>query len=255
MRFLIVLLASLMLSTTALCADLNITEGPDAEVKTITFEVPDEVPSDWIPLKAAAKYLPIDISWNAKSKSVVIDSEPMSVNWPLLAHEEFSTARIARRGYELKLVDGTVYCSPWFLANRLMGVGFVHEGELWYCDTTLNLDGHVQAAMLELQVVAPKEYSFITKYLTGGVKAAEEYFPDALAYVYPYSANPVCYISDTKMTGATLASNIAHEAWHVHQARTGLTVTEKGADAYEKQILNTLLHEQRVYNGTISLYE
>ncbi len=254
-KFLILLLATMMLTSTALCAELNITTGPDAEVETVTFQTPDSVPAGWLPLKEAAKHLPIDISWNAKNKSVVIKSEPMGVNWPLLASEEFTTQRIALRGRDLKLVDGVVYCSPWFLANRLMGVAFVHEGEVWYCDTTLNLEGHVQAALLEMKVVAPEAYELATKYLTGGIKAAEEDIPDALAYVYPYSANPTCYISNTKMTGATLASNIAHEAWHVHQAKTGLAVEEKGAEAFEKQVLNTLLREQRIYNGTIGLYE
>lgn len=254
-KLLILLLTTLMLCSSALCADLHVTTGPDAEVETITFKVPDAVPAGWLPLKEAAKHLPIDVSWNAKTNSVVIDSEPMSVSWRLLAHEELSAKRIALRSRDLKLVDGVVYCSPWFLANRLMGVGFVHEGEVWYCDTTLDLNGHVQAALLEMQVVAPQEYEMVTKYLTGGIKAAEEDIPDALAYVYPYAANPVCYISNTKMTGATLASSIAHEAWHVHQARTGLAVEEKGAEAFEKQVLNTLLREQRVYNGTISLYE
>ena len=254
-KFLFLLLATMMLTGTALCAELNITTGPDAEVETITFEVPDKVPAGWLPLKEAAKHLPIDVSWNTKSNSMVIDSKPMAVSWPLLAREEFSAQRIALRSRDLKLVDGVVYCSPWFLANRLMGVGFVHEGEVWYCDTTLDLNGHMQAAMLEMKVVAPEAYELATKYLTGGIKAAEEDIPDALAYVYPYAANPVCYISNTKMTGATLASSIAHEAWHVHQARNGLAVEEKGAEAFEKQVLNTLLREQRVYNGTISLYE
>ena len=254
-KFLILLLATMMLTSTALCAELNITTGPDAKVETVTFETPDSVPAGWLPLKEAAKYLPIDVSWNAKAKAVVIKSEPMRVNWPLLASEEFSTQRIALRGRDLKLVNGVAYCSPWFLANRLMGVAFVHEGEVWYCDTTLNLNGHVKAALLEMKVVAPEAYEMVTKYLTGGVKAATENITDAQAYVYPYSANPVCYISNTKMTGATLASNIAHEAWHVHQAKTGLAVEEKGANAFEKQVLNTLLREQRIYNGTIGLYE
>ena len=113
----------------------------------------------------------------------------------------------------------------------------------------------IQAAMLELQVVAPEEYAFVTKYLTGGVKVAEEKVEDALSYTYPHAAKPVCYISNLKLSGATMASTIAHEAWHVHQAKNGDAIGEQDARTYETKVLNLLLREQRIWNGTIALYE
>ena len=78
---------------------------------------------------------------------------------------------------------------------------------------------------------------------------------DVLAYTYPNAAKPVCYINNLKLTGATLASNIAHEAWHAYQAKNDMAVNEQGAEIYEAKVLNLLLREQRVYNGTIHLYE
>ena len=104
--------------------------------------------------------------------------------------------------------------------------------------------------------MAPEEYALITKYLTGGVMAAKDKMgSDVLAYTYPNAAKPVCYINNLKLTGATLASNIAHEAWHAYQAKNGMAVNEQGAEIYEAKVLNLLLREQRVYNGTIHLYE
>jgi len=34
-----------------------------------------------------------------------------------------------------------------------------------------------------------------------------------------------------------------------------MTIGEKDADAYEAKVLDTLLKEQRIWNGTIALYE
>ena len=252
---LITVLAAILLSTTVFAGELNITDAPDCEVKTVTFETPAEVDADWLPLEAVAEYLPIQVTRDTKNHKYVIESEPMKTVWPALRHQEIYESTLQWRTKDFKMVNDVLYCSPWFLASRLGGVGFVHEGKLWYCNTTLDLDGHIKAAMLELQVVAPEEYAFATKYLTGGVKAAEEDIPDALAYTYPHAAKPVCYISNAKLNGATLASNIAHEAWHVYQAQTGMEITEEGADAYEREVLNSLLREQRIWNGTIALYE
>lgn len=252
---LITILTVVLLSTTAFAGELNITDGPDGQVTTVTFEVPEQVNADWLPLEDAAAYLPIQVTRDIQAHKYVIESEPMKKTWPALGRQEILESSLTWRTKDFKMVDGVLYCSPWFLATRLGGVGFVHEGKLWYCSTTLDLEGHIQSALLELKVVAPEEYDFAVKYLTGGVKAAEEDIPDAQAYTYPNAAKPVCYISNPKLTGATLASSIAHEAWHVHQAKTGMPVGEQDAEAYEAKVLSTLLREQRIWNGTIALYE
>ena len=66
-RIIISILAVMMLSATAFCADLNITEGPDCDVETITFEVPEGVSKGWFPLEKVAKYLPIKVTQDAKN--------------------------------------------------------------------------------------------------------------------------------------------------------------------------------------------
>ena len=252
---LMTILTVVLLSTSAFAGELNITDGPDGEVETITFETPAEVSADWFPLEAVVEHLPMQVTRDTQAHKYVIESEPMKKTWPALGRQKILESSLQWRTKDFKVVNDVLYCSPWFLASRLGGVGFVHEGKLWYCNTTLDLDGHIRSAMLELKVVAPEEYAFATKYLTGGIKAAEEEISDAQAYTYPNAAKPVCYISNGKLTGATLASNIAHEAWHVHQAQTGMTIGEKDADAYEAKVLDTLLREQRIWNGTIALYE
>lgn len=252
---LITVLTAILLSTTVFAGELNITDAPNCEVKTVTFETPADVASDWFPLEEVAEYLPIQVTRDKQAGKYVIESEPMKKVWPALGRQEIYEISLQWRTKDFKMVNDVLYCSPWFLATRLGGVGFVHEGDLWYCNTTLDLDGHIKAAMLELQVVAPEEYAFVTKYLTGGIKAAEEVVPDALAYTYPEAANPVCYIGNAKLNGATLASVIAHEAWHVHQAKSGMTIGEQGACDYEGKVLDTLLREQRIWNGTLRFFE
>ncbi len=255
-HFLIALFATLMLSTTVFAGELNVTEAPDCEVQTIVFETPKTVDDGWFPLEEVAKYLPIDVTRDSKNTKFIIDSKPMAETWRSLAHQEIFFSSLKWRTKDFKMVDDVLYCSPWFLATRLGGVGFVHDNSLWYCKTTLDINGHIDAALLELKVVAPEEYALITKYLTGGVMAAKEKMgSDVLAYTYPNAAKPVCYINNLKLTGATLASNIAHEAWHAYQAKNGMAVNEQGAEIYEAKVLNLLLREQRVYNGTIHLYE
>lgn len=252
---LITILTAVLLSTTAFAGELNITEAPNSEIETVTFEVPADVPADWFPLEAVVERLPIEVTRDKQVHKYVIDSKPMEKTWPLLAHQEILENSLQWRTKDFKVVNDVLYCSPWFLASRLGGVGFVHDGALWYCNTTLDVEGHIQAAMLELQVVAPEEYAFVTKYLTGGVKVAEEKVEDALSYTYPHAAKPVCYISNLKLSGATMASTIAHEAWHVHQAKNGDAIGEQDARTYETKVLNLLLREQRIWNGTIALYE
>ena len=39
------------------------------------------------------------------------------------------------------------------------------------------------------------------------------------------------------------------------QVKSGMAVAEQGAEVYEAKVLNTLLREQRIWNGTLALYE
>lgn len=256
MKYIIIFIASLLLSsTTAAAAELNISEAANSPVETIVFETHAEIPDDWFPLRAVSEYLPIEVSWNAEDKAIIIDSEPNKANWPSLAHEKIAIDNIRQRSRNLRIVDGITYCSPQFLANRLYGVSFVHDSEVWYCNSGFNFDGRVKTAMLELQIVAPEEYVFVNKYLTGGIKIANEHIEDAVSYVYPYSAKPVCYIADETLSTAMMASTIAHEAWHVYEARCGVTIQESSAIAYEKKVMDLLLHEARARNGIVEIYK
>ena len=254
-KSLIMFFTILLVSSMASASELHIAKAPETEVNTIVFEVPNEIPSTWFPLRETCDYLPIKVSWDAESREIIIDSEPNRMNWHWLAHEEISVDNIDWYSKNLEIVDGVTYCSPWFLANRLTGVGFVHNKQVWYCNSGLNFSGYVDAAMLELKVVAPEDYSFVTKHLTGGVKMSDTYIEDAYSYVYPHSVNPVCYIVDDSLNGSMLASTIAHEAWHVYDAKRGVDIDEDSATAYENKIFNLLMKEIRIKNGTIWMYE
>ena len=54
---LMTILTVVVLSTSAFAGDQNITDGPDGEVETITFETPAEVSADWFPLEAVVEHL------------------------------------------------------------------------------------------------------------------------------------------------------------------------------------------------------
>lgn len=242
-RVVTALVMVVLLSSTAYAAELHITEAPEAEVETIAFEVPNDVPGNWFPLRQVAEYLPIEVSWDAVNRKIIIDSEPNRVNSRWLAHEEISVDIIQYRSKDLKIIDGVTYCSPRFLANHLIGVGFMYGGDVWYCNAGLNFDGCIQAALLELRIVLPEEYDFVNTYLTGGIQHTSIALDDALAYVYPYSSRPVCYIVDNTLSGTTLASIIAHEAWHVYDARRGVDVTEAAAHMHSKEVFNQLIEK------------
>ena len=226
-----------LLPLTAYCAEINVAYSPVSDVTKITFETPDSVPDSWIPLRKASDYLPINVSWDADARNIIIDSEANQT------HEEISIDSVGTENKDLKIVNGSTYCIPQFLSARILGYSFVYNDELWYCDTTFDFDGRVRSTMLELKIVLPREYAFITEHLTGGIEQsarADEYAWNVLAYVYPHWERPVCYIIRTSLYGEVLAAVIAHEAWHVYEVRNGTDTGEFGAELYETIVLNLL---------------
>ena len=102
--------------------------------------------------------------------------------------------------------------------------------------------------MLELRVVAPDKYDFVSQNLTGGIKLGNDNSEDVLSYVRPYVDKPICYVSDKHLRGAALASTIAHESWHVYQAKNGMDISESEANIYENLVFDLLLRECIVRN-------
>lgn len=236
-------LAVALTANSALAADLHISTGPEAPDTVITLDTPDTVPDVWYPLRAAAEYLPIDVAWDGDTKEVVIRFRSESAIPMYLAERRYPAEQIAE-SEDAVIINGVTYCSPRFLARHFATVGFTANGEVWCCTAGTDFDGIVTASLLELWVKAPDKYDFVVDHLPGGIQAAEYDInlpPGILAYTYPYRDKPVCYIADQRLSGATLASVIAHEAWHVYQARNGLEVSESGAKRFQREVLGALL--------------
>lgn len=240
------LLAALLLSVSAQAAEITIAK-PDAPLSVVEYNTPAEVDATWLPLVAAAEHLPLRVEWDGENRAIVITSEDIATKWPWIATQTLHIEHLDPS--ELTIVDGTTYCSPWFIARYLPGVSFVHEGRLWYCDVPLDWDGNLYAAMLRLEVVAPNDYAFVTAHLPGGVKKAQEIIPGASAYVLARESPSVAHIINTSLYGAELAAVIAHEAWHVHEYQHGTDTGEVGAMRYYAEVLDQLMLELRQMKG------
>ena len=245
-KFLLFIIA-LMMTTTSHAAEITVAR-PDAPLSCVAFtEPPASVHSTWLPLVLASEHLPLSVEWDADTRSIVITSDDIATKWPWIATQTIPIDHLDES--ELTIVNGTTYCSPWFLARYLPGVSFVHDAQLWYCDVPLDWDGNLYAAMLRLAVVAPNDYAFVVSHLPGGVEVAQNIIPGASAYVQAWEDPPVAHIIDTSMYGAELAAVIAHEAWHIHEYRHTTDTGEVGAMQYYHEVLDRLMLELRQMKG------
>lgn len=227
----------------------------------INYNIPLKISQDWYPLKDVSKYLPIEVSWDNKTREVVIRSEN---SIQLLNYSNSSTKTEKRYKSNklpstmLKIENGVTYCSPKFLTSLLGGVGFMYDGEVYYFDgesvssrlispgRSEKFKSNVITSMYQMKVKMPDEYKFVRKCITGGIscveKGSDKNVPNsALGYTYPSVYKPCCYVVGDKLTGTNLASLIAHESYHVYQYKSGKSVGEDGANKYENMIKQTLI--------------
>lgn len=244
--------AALFVCGTANGATLHVLDLANDTYEWFEYDIPETVEQHWLPLREATTHLPCTVTWMSDVQKLHLYSEPILHRWPALAYENIAADETTLSVNDLKIVDGTTYCSPWFLAMRMPGVSVVHEGELWYFKSSYEFESYIQSAMFMLQLVAPTEYLFITNNLPGGVQVAsatDAPVATARAFVYPHSKKPVCYIVDTSMYGAELASVIAHEAWHVYEAKGGIDTGERGANMFREYVYELLMAETRAQTG------
>ena len=105
---------------------------------SIDFDIPTSIEHNWYPLRDSSKYLPIEVSWDNKTREVVIRRE----NAVQLTNLSANTNKITEKRYKsnklpsamLKIENGVTYCFPKFLASLLGGVGFMYDGEVYYFD-------------------------------------------------------------------------------------------------------------------------
>ena len=220
-------------------SNLYIASGPEDEIEKVTFTYEDErIPNGWYPLRELSNYLPIEVDWNNETRSVILISHVLEGINDNLVYSEFTVEDIAYRE-DMIIIDGTTYCSPRFIASRLFSMSFRYNDELWFCDAERNFDGRVNAVLLELKIKSSDNYEFIMDRLSGGIEIGYKYSdPGVLGYVYPYTENPICYISKSNLNSWSLLKVIAHEAYHVEQARNDMDVTENEAKEFANSVID-----------------
>lgn len=224
-------------------------------IQQINFDIIPSVLQDWVPFRAASEYLPIDVSWDESTKEVVVYSHELARTNIFYKEQRYKPCTLPPT---LTIVDGVTYCSPQFLKNNLSGRGFVYNGEVFYFSgetvesKLIKSNGNnvfkdnAITSMYQLKLKSPDDYAFVRKYLTGGIEYVQRNnIPKnafgAYAYIYPNRRKPVCYIVKGYSSDATLASYIAHEAYHVYEYKTNGKSTEKAAKKYQQTIFNKLI--------------
>ena len=218
--------------------------------ESISLDIPENIQEGWYPLKAVSAFLPIDVSWDESTREVVVYSHELARTNIFYDGRRYKANCLPSN---LKIVDGTTYCSPQFLTNNLSGRSFIYDGKVHYFtgekvkSKLIKANGNsvfkdnVITSMYQLKLKSPDDYAFVRKHLSGGIEyATKQQVPqnafNAVAYTYPYRKKPVCYIIRAHNGGATLASYIAHEAYHIYECKTNGDSTEKAAKEYQKQI-------------------
>lgn len=204
-------------------------------VERITYDIPEDIPDGWIPLRASSEYLPIDVRWDNDRREIVVHSHDLPWTSKAMCTRRYKADNLP---VEMIIKDGVTYCSPRLLASFLEQRGFLYNGEVYYFNgesrnSKLVNSGNSQifkdkvlTVMYELKLKSPDDYAFIRKYLTGGIAySTKTNVPNAVsgsfAYIYPTVKKPICYIVGDKKSGGRLANFIAHEAFHVWQYKNG----------------------------------
>lgn len=223
------------------------------EVTQVEFNIPNNVPKGWYPLRDISNYLPIEVSWDNNTREIVVVSEHMKHLRPLLAERRYKADKLPS---SLVIQNGITYCAPKFLTQSLSGISFIYNNNLYVFNgeavesKLIKNEGSTRfkeftlTSMYRLKLVMPDVYKMVQNNLTGGIMydSNRDKFPlSAIGYVYPNRKNPVCCMLHDYYYGAELASYIAHEAYHVYQYRKDGISYERDANNFEKEILNTLI--------------
>lgn len=253
MKRLIIITLSLCLLTTFMvtpCSALTIFEtdyDTDKYTETIiTFDIPDEVPEGWLPLRAASQYLPITIDWDNVTKEIIVKADLYANKLNSLKEKRYKIDILSSLYFEdLMVIDGVTYCSPRFLTTRLPNMSFRYNGEIYYFQgetkTSKLIHGEdafrkeVLSTMYNIKLVLPEDYKLIRSCLTGGVrqKIIKSDMVTYNAYVYPTARKPIAYIVNWKYSD--IAYLIAHEAYHVWLERN-TKQSEKLAIEYGQKV-------------------
>ena len=250
-----IILFALVLALTAMpCHALTIfTTDYDSDQyteSTPSFLIPNEVPEGWLPLRAAAEYLPISVEWDDATREIIVRADLYKSKLSFLKEMHYKIDNLCPLySDDLMIVNGVTYCSPKFLTIRLSNVSFRYNGEVYYfkgeTKTSTLIQGDesfrnkVLTTMYNLKLALPEGYSLIRSCLTGGIKQVSPEDADvfANAYVYPTHKNPAAYIVGGEYSD--IANLIAHEGYHVWLERNERQ-SEREAREYGQMISNRL---------------
>ena len=250
----IILFALVLCLTVTPCNALTLfTTDYDSDTyteSTPSFLIPSDVPEGWLPLRAAAEYLPISVDWDDQAREIIVRADLYKSKLSLLKEKRYKIDKLnILYSDDLMIVNGVTYCSPKFLTIRLPNVSFRYNGEVYYLkgetETSTLIQGDesfrnkVLTTMYNLKLALPEDYSLIRSCLTGGIKQVSPEDADvfANAYVYPSRRNPVAYIVGGEYSD--IANLIAHEGYHVWLERNERQ-SEKEAREYGQMISNRL---------------
>lgn len=248
------MIALVLALTVTPCHALTIFETDyDADKYTetiITFDIPDKVPEDWLPLRAASQYLPITVDWDNATREIIVKANLYANKLNSLKEKRYKIDILCSLySDDLMIVDGVTYCSPRFLTIRLHRASFRYNGEVYYfkgeIETSKLIRGEdafrkkVLTNMYNLKLALPEDYKLIRSCLTGGIKQVKPEDADvfANAYVYPTARKPIAYIVGGEYSDITYL--ISHEAYHVWLARNARQ-SEKLAREYGQRVSNEL---------------
>ena len=217
---------------------------------TPSFLIPSDVPEGWLPLRAAAEYLPISVDWDNATREIIVRADLYKSKLSLLKEMRYKIDNLCPLySDDLMIVNGVTYCSPKFLTIRLPNVSFRYNGEVYYLKGEIKTSTLIQGdepfrnkvltTMYNLKLALPEDYSLIRSCLTGGIKQVSPEDADvfANAYVYPSRRNPIAYIVGGEYSD--IANLIAHEGYHVWLERNE-GQSEKEAREYGQMISNRL---------------
>lgn len=148
---------------------------------TPSFLIPSDVPEGWLPLRAAAEYLPISVEWDNATREIIVRADLYKSKLSFLKEKHYKIDNLCSLySDDLMIVNGVTYCSPKFLTIRLPNVSFRYNGEVYYLkgetETSTLIQGDdsfrnkVLTTMYNLKLALPEDYSLIRSCLTGGIK-------------------------------------------------------------------------------------
>ena len=202
-RLLAVLTICLLITTCipvnsyALCLFQSDYDSDEWTEEKITYDIPEGVNPNWLPLRDVSEHLPITVDWDAATKEIIVKSD-LYVNSTNLLKEKRYQIDMLYCYEDLIVVNGVTYCSPRFLTTRLPHVSFRYNGELYYfkgeTKTSKLVHGEdafrkeVLTTMYNIKLALPEDYNLIRSCLTGGIrqKIIKSDMVTYNAYVYPF---------------------------------------------------------------------